>query len=49
MSRDVKLYLDDMIEACRRVVAYAEGLDRKGLVPGTMVHDAIIRNLENPQ
>ena len=46
VSRDVTLYLDDMIEACRRVVAYAAGLDRKGLSPGTMVHDAILRNLE---
>ncbi len=46
MSRDVTLYLDDMIEACHRVARYAEGLDRNGLVAGTIVCDAILRNLE---
>lgn len=46
MSRDVTLYLEDMIEACRRVVRYAEGLDRDGLVAGTIAYDAILRNLE---
>lgn len=46
MSRDGTLYLDDMIEACRRIARYAEGSDRDGLVAGTMVHDAVLRNLE---
>ena len=46
MSRDVSLYVDDMIEACRRVVQYTEGLGRAQLVSGTMAHDAVLRNLE---
>ena len=46
MSRDVTLYVDDMIEACRRVVKYSEGLGRAQLVSGTMAHDAVLRNLE---
>ena len=46
MSRDVTLYLDDMVEACRRIGQYTKGLSRAELVNGTMVHDAVLRNLE---
>ena len=46
MSRDATLYLDDMIEACRRVMQYTDGLSRTQLVSGTMAHDAVLRNLE---
>lgn len=46
MSRDVTLYLDDMVEACRRIGRYTEGLSRAELVNGTMAHDAVLRNLE---
>ncbi len=46
MSRDVTLYLDDMIEACQRVAQYSAGLDRDGLDARTMITDAIVRNLE---
>lgn len=46
MSRDVVLYLDDMIEACRRVLAYTSPLTRDAFVSGTMAHDAVLRNLE---
>lgn len=40
MSRDATLYIDDMIEACRRVMQYTEALVRAQLVSGTMPHDA---------
>ena len=46
MSRDVALYLDDMIEACRRVRNYTGPLTRDTFNSGTMVHDAVLRNLE---
>jgi uncharacterized protein with HEPN domain len=46
VSRDATLYIDDMIEACRRVTQYTEGLGRAQLVSGTMAHDAVLRNLE---
>jgi uncharacterized protein with HEPN domain len=46
VSRDVTLYIDDMIEACQRVMQYSAGLDRDGLSEGTMITDAIVRNLE---
>ena len=34
MSRDATLYIDDMIEACRRVMQYTEGLGRAQLPHG---------------
>lgn len=46
MSRDATLYVDDMIEACRRVLQYCDGLGRAQLVSGTMAQDAVLRNLE---
>ena len=45
MSRDVRLYLDDILEACGRVRRYAAGLDRDGLTAHEMAYDAILRNL----
>ena len=46
MSRDGRLFLDDILEACRRVGNYTAGLDRNGLVANEMAYDAILRNLE---
>ena len=46
MSRDVALYLDDRIEACRRVLDYTGSLTRDTFSSGTMGHDAVLRNLE---
>ncbi|HTV00308.1 MAG TPA: DUF86 domain-containing protein [Luteitalea sp.] len=46
MSRDATPYVDDMIEASRRVLKYSDGLGRAQLVSGTMAHDAVLRNLE---
>ena len=46
MSRDATLYVDDMIDACRRVLQYSDGLGRAQLVSGTLAHDAVLRNLE---
>lgn len=38
MSRDATLFVDDMIEACRRVMQYTESLDRTQLASGTVAH-----------
>lgn len=46
MSRDVTLYLDDMVEARRSIARYVDGLNRDDLRAGTMAYDAIVRNLE---
>jgi uncharacterized protein with HEPN domain len=45
VSRDALLYVDDMIEACERVTRFTKGVDRADLASGSMVHDAVLRNL----
>ncbi len=46
MSRDWRLYLDDILECCGRVREYTSGLDQAGLVGNQLVYDAVLRNLE---
>jgi uncharacterized protein with HEPN domain len=46
MPRRTPEYLDHMLEAIRRINAYAAGLDRRGFDLDTRTQDAIIRNLE---
>ena len=46
MSRDWRLYLDDILESCRRVRSYTTGLDQTGFVGNQLVYDAVLRNLE---
>jgi uncharacterized protein with HEPN domain len=45
VSRDVTLYVDDMIEACRRIAQYTE-VDRDRMTADLKTHDAVLRNLE---
>lgn len=44
--RDYKLYLDDILEAAKRIEKYAKGATLKKLKKDTLVLDAIVRNLE---
>ncbi len=46
MSRDWKLYLDDIREAGFRIASYTEGMDREAFASDTRTCDAAIRNLE---
>ena len=46
MSRDVRVYLDDMLEAIVRVREYTVGYDKARLAEDRRTLDAIIRNLE---
>ena len=45
-ERDPRLYVEDMIEFCDRVLAYTAGVDRAALVADRMRYDATLRNLE---
>ena len=45
MSRDAALYVADMIEACERVLRFTKDAERADLAAGSMVHDAVLRNL----
>jgi len=46
MSRDPRLYLDDMRESCEKIVRYSQGLDLNQFVQDEKTFDAIVRNLE---
>lgn len=46
MSRDWRLYLEDMVICCSKVLDYTRGLELPGFLANTMVYDAVIRNLE---
>ena len=46
MSRETRLYLDDMLEACRRVTNYTAGMTFEQFVADERTRDAVARNLE---
>ena len=46
MPRDPVVYLQDILEAVRRVREYTEGLDREDFVVDHRTSDAVLRNLE---
>jgi uncharacterized protein with HEPN domain len=46
MSRDYRLYLDDILEAIKQIRSYIEGLDEKSFVNNRKTQDAVVRNLE---
>jgi len=46
MSRHDRLYLNDMVLACEKILACTEGLDRPALEADWIRFDAVLRNLE---
>ncbi len=46
MSRDVRLYLEDILESASRVLEYAEHMEFDDFLANKMAYDAILRNLE---
>jgi uncharacterized protein with HEPN domain len=46
VSRDVSMYVEDMLEAARRVVTYTAGLDRAAFGADLKTVDTVVRNLE---
>jgi len=46
VSRDWRMFLDDMIAFSERVLAYVEGLDQSQFETSQLVYDATIRNVE---
>jgi len=45
VSRDPKLYLADIVEACRRVERFASGRDDDQIMSNEIVRDAILYNI----
>ena len=46
MSRDYRLYLDDILEAINRIGEYVQGMDEEAFGSDRKTQDAVIRNLE---
>ena len=46
MSRDPRLYLEDMRDSCRKVLRYTEGMTMEELAQDEKTFDAVMRNLE---
>ncbi len=46
MSRDPRLYLEDIRESCEKIVRYSQGLDLNQFAQDEKTFDAIVRNLE---
>ena len=45
MSRDWRLYLEDISSACAKIASYIDGLEFSGFLPDTVVFDAVLQNL----
>ncbi len=46
MSRDYKVYIEDILEACQKVQNYTAGMSYIAFVQDEKTIDAVIRNLE---
>lgn len=46
MSRDYRLYLDDMKMSCEKIIAYTMGMTREEFLSDSRTFDAVVRNLE---
>jgi uncharacterized protein with HEPN domain len=46
MSRDVRLYLDDILACCGKIMRYTQDLTFEGFQKDDRTYDAVIRNLE---
>lgn len=46
MSRDWRLYWEDVITACRKVQRYTAGLDKEQFRSEEKTYDAVLRNIE---
>ncbi len=46
MSRDPRLYLEDIRDCCRKIMRFTEGMTREQLAADEKTFDAVMRNLE---
>jgi uncharacterized protein with HEPN domain len=46
MSRDVRVYLLDILERCERITRYVDGFDEARWSKDERTQDAVLRNLE---
>ena len=46
MSRDVRLYLEDIQLSCQKIIRYTAGMSFDAFLQDERTYDAVIRNLE---
>ncbi|BAZ78852.1 DUF86 domain-containing protein [Sphaerospermopsis kisseleviana CS-549] len=46
MSRSLKLYCDDILISCDKILRYTQGLDERSFFADELRFDAVIRNLQ---
>jgi len=46
MSRDPRLYLEDILQSCSKVLQYIAGLNQNQFFQDPKTYDAVLRNLE---
>lgn len=46
MSRNVRLYLDDLIKSCERILKYNQGMTFDEFVADDRTYDAVVQNLD---
>ncbi|WP_107668527.1 DUF86 domain-containing protein [Cyanothece sp. BG0011] len=46
MSRDLRLYFDDILVSCDKILRYSQGLDYKTFIEDELRVDATLRNLQ---
>ncbi|MBI4318112.1 MAG: DUF86 domain-containing protein [Chloroflexi bacterium] len=45
-QRDVRLYIDDIVEGIEKIQEYTAAITRERFLTNTLVHDAVFRRLE---
>ena len=46
MSRDWRIYLDDIVASCEKVQRYTKGMNQQDFLQNEQTYDAVVRNLE---
>ena len=46
MPRDSRVYLEDILEATRKIIAYTGGLSKETFLEDEKTIDAVVRNLD---
>ncbi|HEY4690286.1 MAG TPA: DUF86 domain-containing protein [Anaerolineae bacterium] len=46
MSRDFRLYLEDILESGNKILRYVQGMSFREFLANSAIYDAVVRNLE---
>ncbi len=46
MSRDYRLFLDDILQSCEKILRYTKGQTLEQFLSSELAYDAVLRNLE---